>query len=334
MLTDLLVCPITGRRLVQRDGELVTEDGARRYPIEDGIARLFVTETDSDAPDAESAHGTRVASTVRDLHEEAPFPNYNDFETIADFVIKAKESVFARLLQEQIPMNANMLEVGCGTGQLGNFLAATCMARVYATDMTMASLRLGRAFARENKIRGVGFSQMNLFYPCIRPGSMDIVISSGVLHHTHDTKSAFMSIAPLVKPGGYLILGLYNRFGRLRTDLRRHLYKIFGEKILFLDPHLRRNLSPSKRRAWIREQYLHPQERKHTLSETLGWFAEAGFDFTNSVPKVLGDFSGDEALFQNNDPGTPLDRRMAEIEMLFSRLGGEGGLFIVIGRKR
>jgi 2-polyprenyl-3-methyl-5-hydroxy-6-metoxy-1,4-benzoquinol methylase len=34
--------------------------------------------------------------------------------------------------------------IGCGTGQLSNFLAATTMSGVYATDMTRASLRLDR----------------------------------------------------------------------------------------------------------------------------------------------------------------------------------------------
>lgn len=130
--------------------------------------------------------------------------------------------------------------------------------------------------------------QMNLFHPDIVPESMDIVIANGVLHHTHDTKAGFKSISRLVKPSGYIIVGLYNRLGRLRTDFRRTLYKAFGEKALLLDPHLRKGLSPAKRLAWIRDQYMHPQERKHTMSEVLRWFDEMGFDFINSIPKIVG----------------------------------------------
>jgi SAM-dependent methyltransferase len=163
---------------------------------------------------------------------------------------------------------------------------------------------------------------------------MDIVISNGVLHHTYDTKKAFLSISRLVKPGGYIIIGLYNHIGRLRTDIRRGLVKMFGERVLILDPHLRNSLSPEKRRAWINDQYYHPQERKHSISELMQWFEEAGFSFVSSIPKIIGEFSNEERLFEQQSPGTPSDRTSAEIGMLFSSLGGEGGLFICIGRRR
>jgi 2-polyprenyl-3-methyl-5-hydroxy-6-metoxy-1,4-benzoquinol methylase len=241
--------------------------------------------------------------------------------------------VFGRLLREQIPVNASVLEVGCGTGQLSLYLAATTLARIYAADMTLASLKLGRKFADDQAIRGVRFLQMNLFRPCIRPSSMDLVISNGVLHHTADSKAAFMSIAPLVKPGGHIVVGLYNHIGRLRTDLRRMLWRTFGDHILFLDPHLRKSLSPDKRRAWIRDQYIHPVERKHSMSEVLGWFDAAGFSFVSSIPKIIGDFTGDEKLFRPVPAGRPIDRLMFETAMLFTTYGGEGGLFIMIGRR-
>ena len=178
------------------------------------------------------------------------------------------------------------------------------------------------------------FLQMNLFRPCIRPGSMDIVISNGVLHHTADTKKAFMSIAPLVKPGGHIVIGLYNKIGRLRTDLRRHLYKAFGERMLFMDPHLRNDLAPEKRRAWIEDQYLHPSERKHSMSELLTWFHDAGFDFVSSIPQIVGPFQADLPLLAPRPEGTALDRVVAELGILISHLGGEGGLYIMIAKRR
>jgi SAM-dependent methyltransferase len=326
-----VVCPVDGGQLHRAGSELVSSSG-RRYQFEDGLPLLFVDEHFDNA-DGRSAPGA-VTHEVQDFYEDAPFPNYNSFDSIGVFVERARQGIFARLLSEQIPPNSRVLEVGCGTGQLSNFLAATTMTRVYATDMTRASLRLGQKFARDNEIGGIEFLQMNLFRPCIRPSSMDIVISNGVLHHTHDTRKAFLSISRLVKPGGYIIVGLYNRIGRLRTDFRRWLLKAFGDSVLVLDPHLRKDLSPDKRRAWIKDQYHHPCERKHSMSETLMWFDEAGLDFINSIPKILGEFSSDEPLFARHQPGSAMDRRMAEIEMLFSHFGGEGGLYIMIGQRR
>ena len=319
-----VVCPVSGGGLVDHGDHLASEDGARRYALEDGFYRLFAEE---------SATG-KVTEKVLDFYSGTPFPNYNDFDSVASFIQKANAGVFAALLRQAVPMNGRVLEVGCGTAQLSNFLAATTMARIYAADLTPASLRLGIDFAQRQGIEGIRFLQMNLFRPCIRPASMDIVISNGALHHTADTKKAFMSIAPLVKPGGHIIIGLYNKIGRLRTDLRRHLYKAFGERMLFMDPHLRNDLAPEKRRAWIEDQYLHPSERKHSMSELLTWFHEAGFDFVSSIPQIVGPFQADLPLLAPRPEGTALDRVVAELGILISHLGGEGGLYIMIAKRR
>jgi len=116
--------------------------------------------------------------------------------------------------------------------------------------------------------------------------------------------------------------------------LRRVLYNMFGEKALFLDPHLRKNLSPPKRHAWIMDQYCHPQESKHTMSETLDWFEEGGFSFVSSIPKIIGSFSANEQLFRPQSPGNRRDRIAAEFDMLISHYGGEGGLYIMIGKRQ
>ena len=324
-----IVCPLTGKPFVIDGDSLVTIDGSHSYELRDGIPSLAV-EPDNGA----HKNVATTSRTVEDFYTDAPFPNYNDFDSVGVFVKRADQGIFAKLLREQIPINANVLEVGCGTGQLSNYLAATTMAKIYAADMTRASLELAMDFAKRNEIQGLNIVQMNLFAPCIKPGSMDIVIANGVLHHTAEPKNAFLSIAPLVKPGGFIIVGLYSKIGRLRTDLRRSLLRVFSERILFLDPHLRKKLSAEKRRAWIRDQYFHPQESKHTLTEVLGWFGAAEFSFVSSIPKILGEFAQDERLFLAQSPGTALDRCYAEVEMLFSHFGGEGGLFLMIGQRQ
>jgi SAM-dependent methyltransferase len=321
-----LVSPASGKNLIfTADGQLRTADGRERYAIEDGILRLFVEEPDS------SSH--KITRTVQTFYEDAPFPNYNGYDSLESFLKRAIRGVFANMLAAQIPMNAKVLEVGCGTGQLSNYLAATTMAHFYAADMTLASLKLGREFAVKYDIPGITFLQMNLFRPCIRPASMDIVISNGVLHHTADTQRAFKSIAPLVKPGGHIIVGLYNWIGRVRTNLRRAVYRLVGERALVLDPHLRQSLEPEKRRAWINDQYRHPQERRHAFSEVLRWLEDENFAFVSSIPKIRGQFTENERLFFTQNPGTPFDRFAAALGMIFSH-GGEGGLFIVIGRRK
>ena len=276
-IEDLLICPETGGPIRFQD-KFIQNEELKTYPIEDDISCLFF----------EGAHSSeKDTKKVQAFYETAPFPNYDDFDDVKSFIEKANRGLFAKMLSEQIPYGSVVLEVGCGTGQLSNYLAAANLSHVFGADMTLPSLRLATKFARDNDIRRVKFIQMNLFRPCFQRNSIDYLICNGVLHHTADSKAAFMKLVPLIKKGGFIILGLYNNIGRFRTDIRRFLFKIFGEKILFLDPHLRKPISSEKREAWIRDQYLHPVERKHSIDEVLSWFDEAGVTFVSSIPGIL-----------------------------------------------
>ena len=123
----------------------------------------------------------------------------------------------------------------------------------------------------------------------------DFIWCNGVLHHTKDPKLAFDILSKSLKSNGYILLGLYNKIGRIRTILRKYLSKIFGKKLLYiLDPTLK-NLKVSKeeRDAWIQDQYFHPIESLHTLDEILSWFKKNNIDFINSIPSCDFEFSQD-----------------------------------------
>jgi SAM-dependent methyltransferase len=176
--------------------------------------------------------------------------------------------------------------------------------------------------------------QMNLFRPPFRAESFDVVVSNGVLHHTSDCAAAFRSIAPLVKPGGIIIIGLYNWLGRLPTLWRRWLIDRFGETGALLDYRLRDKGEAARREAWFMDQYKHPHETRHSMDEVLAWFDAAGFEFTACIP-TIGDaeFSEDARLFERRSPGRYVDRLSTELEMLLTG-GADGGLYVMIGRKR
>ena len=318
--TPAFACPVSGSPL-RRDGQHYVSAEGKRYEVRDGIVNAFVEDEEG-----------IVTRRVRDFYEETTFPNYNDFDTYERFQAAARASVFARLLGDQISTGAYVLEVGCGTGQLANYLAGAAVARVFAADMSLASLKLGTGFARQNDIPGIQFAHMNLLRPCFLENSMDIVVCNGVLHHTDNPRRGLQRLAELALPGGHIVIGLYNKWGRLPTDLRRLGRRIVGDTVLYLDAHLRKAHSPEKRRAWIRDQYEHPHESKHTFSEVLGWLEDAGLSFVSSIPKIHGALTGDENLFATQDPGRPSDRLITELEMMITG-GAEGGLFVIIARK-
>lgn len=324
---DILACPACGASLRFEGEKLLCADGAHGFPVDDGIPILFwPNEWEDDKRD--------VTEQVKAFYEETPFPNYDDFDSVESLAHKARQGIFARLLDEQVPPRSRIIEIGSGTSQLSNFLSIANR-DVFATDLCLNSLRLGQRFAREHGLGRIRFFNMNLFRPAFKPESFDLVISNGVLHHTSDPFLAFKSICRLVRPGGYILVGLYHRYGRLITDLRRMLFRLSGDRLAWLDPNLRsQDKSQAKRKAWLYDQYKHPHESKHTIGETLRWLDAVGFRFVKSIPrtKPFQPISDSDHLFKPERPGSALERFLVEQGMIWKG-SQEGGFFIVIGRR-
>jgi SAM-dependent methyltransferase len=327
-LADTLRCARCSGRLAEIGANaLVCRGCGNRYPVAGGIPQLFVPNNWDDAR-------LDVTDTVKAFYEETPFPNYDDLDSRESLQQKARIGVFARLLDEQLPPEVIVLEVGCGTGQLTNFLAINWRRRVIGGDLCMNSLALAKGFRDRFAIVNADFVQMNLFRPPFGDDSMDVVISNGVLHHTSDPEGGFRAITAKLKPGGYILVGLYNWLGRRPTLWRRWLIETFGDRMAALDSRLRRGrLNAARQTAWFRDQYMHPHESSHSMDEVLRWFDRNRIEFVASIPSIGDvDFKDDEPIFQKHSAGSRLDRLSTEVEMLLSG-GPDGGLFIMIGRK-
>jgi len=326
---DLFACPVCeGPLSVSGDGMTVECSGCQRsFPSENGIPLLFwPNEWDSK---------TDVTGIVKAFYEENPFPNYEGLDSGQSLRQKAAQGVFAHLLDDQIPHGAKLLEVGCGTGQLSNFLGMRWGRTVFGADLCVNSLNLGQDFKQTNDIDNAAFVQMNLFRPVFQPASFDLVVCNGVLHHTSDPFLGFQSISKLVKKGGYIIVGLYNTFGRIPTDIRRLVFKLPWLRLKLLDYRFRdRSIDEVRRQTWFMDQYKHPHESKHSFGEVLRWFDQTGFQFVNSIPNagVFESFAADEKLFGDKSQGSGLDHFLVQAGMLLGG-GSEGGFFIMIGRK-
>ena len=137
---DTLVCPICNGTLnVSTDRRSIKCSKCNQsFKCEKGIPLLFwPNEWDSK---------TDVTEVIRSFYEENPFPNYEDLDSRWSLREKAEKGIFARLLDEQIPHDVKILEVGCGTGQLSNLLGMRWGRTVFATDICLNSLKLGEEF--------------------------------------------------------------------------------------------------------------------------------------------------------------------------------------------
>jgi SAM-dependent methyltransferase len=312
---DLLACP-------ECQGALTAEWACRAcgaaFDAPGGIPNLRLRSDDR-------------TEMVRHFYDRAPFPGYPPRDSLNGLRARAERSAFARLLDRAIPGDARVVDVGCGTGQMCLYLARADRVIVGA-DLTRVSLSLGASAARRFGLDRVGFVETDLQRPGLKTGAFDVVYSSGVLHHTPDPRESFKRLATLARPGGTIVLGLYNSVARLPTRVRRVAARLTGFRLIPFDPVLReRALEPERREAWLRDQYRHPEEHCHTLGEVQRWFAENRVAYLRSYPSaVFGDETED--LFEPAIDNWRPEGWLAQLGWIRS-LGHEGGLFVTVGRQ-
>ena len=313
-ITSLIVCP-SCKKLLSIVPPIICIKCEIEYPNDHNIPMLFLENNWKN-------NKLDVTTDVKRFYEKTPFPDYEDNESISSLVKKAERGIYTKFLNEQIPFNAKVLEIGCGTGQLTNYLSLASR-EVVGTDMCLNSLRLAENFRKINNLNNAFFFQMNLFKPIFLEKSFDLVICQGVLHHTSDPY------------GGFIIISLYNWYGRLITDFRRYIFNLTNDKYKFLDPRLKNDGGNDiKRNSWFNDQYKHPHESKHTISEVLKWFDNNNFDFVNAIPKVkpFTPITINEKLFKKSSKGNILHHLLSQIGTIKSGYN-EGGLFLMIGKK-
>jgi SAM-dependent methyltransferase len=312
---DLLACPACGGKLA---GQFQCAGCGKSWPAPDGIPQLRLPVEGQ-------------TEVVRQFYDEAPFPTYPPNDSLTWLRTRAERSAFARLLDSSIPGDARIVEIGCGTGQMSLYLARADRT-VVGCDLSRGALSLGASAARRWGVDRVRFVECDLTNLPLSEGAFDVVYSSGVLHHTPDPRASFRAIVSAVRPGGMVVIGLYNLYARIPLRLRRVVARLTNYRWIPFDPVLReRNAEPARRNAWLRDQYRHPEEHSHSVAEVRKWFAENGIDYVSTYPSTLIGHEPEDLFAPAEDEWAP-ETIMAQLAWMAS-LGGEGGLFVIVGRR-
>lgn len=292
------------------------------YPFINSVPSLFLPE---------EGEGQDVTGKVKSFYEENPFPSYEGLEEFSELVNKGSLNGFSSNLLKAVGYNKKILECGCGTGQLSHFLQLNNN-HVLGVDMSLASLELAVEHKNRNGLARSAFAQMNIFDLAVKDNSFDIVISHGVLHHTYDARKAFTHIVRKLKPGGIVMVGLYNYYARIPTWVRSKLVGLFGQNIDYV---VRNRIHDSQKAdIWIKDQYYNPHETWHSIDEVMGWFAENNINYVNCSPGIMGTSGEDNSLlFEQSDLGTAYQRVVTQLFWL-GTIAREGALFDIIGRKQ
>ena len=276
-----------------------------------------------------------VTNKVVEFYKETPFPNYKDNDDKYSILNKGNANFLASQFKKSIGYKKNILEVGCGTGQLSNYFSLGTNNEIVALDPTLDSLKLAKKFADKNDISNIKFVNADIFDDILSDNHFDFIWCNGVLHHTKNPYGAFEILIKSLKNNGYILVGLYNKMGRARTIFRKYVFKLFGKKFIeIIDPTLRKlKLNDSEKNAWIRDQYMHCVESLHTLDEVLIWFEKNNIEFVSSIPSADFDYDYNN-IFKKKSSGTYFSRIFNQILMIFNSFGSDGGLFVLIGKKK
>ena len=328
-LLTFLRCPTCGGALdvlpsVEEDGEVLEGllgcDRGHWFPVVRAIPRMLPDSLEEHWPAVEpqlrSLPAERAASVRRALGERRPraydrqtrenFSLEWGFHEVGDTTwgIDLEERVRTyfvepiRIPPEDLPGKV-LLDAGCGNGSQ-SVLYGQLGLEVVAVDLS-SGLEHGLAFARSRdpaSSERVHFVQGDLVNPPLADGSVDIIHSAGVLHHTPDTRQTFVRLLRLLRPGGTCYIWLYkhepgvtpvvNSIRRVTTRIRPATFAKIArasaapfQAFRALVNALRvRSYAPIPRREAalaLMDIFGAPHAHAHSFPEVAGWYEEAGF---------------------------------------------------------
>jgi SAM-dependent methyltransferase len=159
-----------------------------------------------------------TVEAVRAQYEASPYPRWRD-ATIRKAVSFSAEmrNWFPGLADVSDAHPVRILVAGCGTGFHPIVTAAGYEgAEVTAIDISHASLAYAARQAVRHGIANIRFVHGDLLRAGQLGEEFDIAEAVGVLHHMPDPGAGLRALASVVRPGGFLNLGVYSRRGRLK----------------------------------------------------------------------------------------------------------------------
>lgn len=160
-----------------------------------------------------------VSLLVQRQYEENPYPRWAKITTIDDAL---PVDAYFGMLFPGVPFHplgkghhVEILVAGCGTGQHPITTATRFSGtRVLAIDLSLSSLCYAQRKTRELGIKNIEYAQADIMQLGTLGRTFDIIESSGVLHHLEDPAAGLKILLSLLKPGGFINLGLYSEAAR------------------------------------------------------------------------------------------------------------------------
>lgn len=275
-----------------------------------------------------------IQGRVVGMYSEHPWPLTRNAEEEMGWRLKCLGVV------PQDYQGKRILDLGCGTGEYALWYASKGAKMVNGVDLSDGSLAIARKRQADAGMNNVEFFKKDILNLDLPDNQFDYSYSVGVLHHTGDPLRGFKHLVRVTKPGGVVIVSLYNRYSRRILRMKQTTCKwlggrdidkrvAWGERLFKgtmrkLDK--RYHGTNTKQIAY--DIFGFPHESLHSAGEVLRWFDQTGVQFKGAfAPLRLRDyfyaFSQPEYYaFRATFSGFPLMRLVGDA---FSKVAGEFG---------
>ncbi len=240
-----------------------------------------------------------VSLVVRDQYEENPYPRW--VRSPSDITPLTVDAYLRREFPLQIfeapppPSRPDILIAGCGTGQQSIYFAQ-CIAGVrgLAVDLSLSSLSYAKAKTAAAGLNNITYAQADILELGRLGRHFDVIVSSGVLHHLAEPMAGLQVLSSLLRPGGFMYLGLYSELARRGIVAARRWISERGYKATPSDIRAcRQELMRVDNAAWkgifnmvdffstseCRDLLFHVQEHRLTLPQIATFAERAGLKF-------------------------------------------------------
>lgn len=159
----------------------------------------------------------------------------------------------------------------------------------------------------------------------------DVVYCLGVFYYMLDLCVVFVGVVKVVKLGGYILLGFYNCYVCLLLWLCCLIVWVMGYCWILFDLVLCDcKVELVWCEVWLCDQYWYFEEYRYSLVEVCCWFQDEDIDFIFIYFLMLIGYEFED-LFMLVEDEWLFELLFVQIGWMWS-FGGEGGLFVVVGR--
>jgi ubiquinone/menaquinone biosynthesis C-methylase UbiE len=279
----------------------------------------------------------KIQETVVGMYSEHPWPMGRNADEEMGWRLKC-----LGVIPEDY-QGKKVLDMGCGTGEYALWYASKGAGQVVGIDLSEGSLAVARRRKEEGDFSNVDFVKKDILNVDFPDNSFDYSFSVGVLHHTGDPLRGFKHLVRVTKPGGVVVVSLYNSYSRRILRFKQSLCRWLGgddieKRVEWGERLFPRTLQKlDKRYHGLNTKQIaydifgFPHESLHSAHEVLQWFKETNIQYKGSfAPLRVRDyfyaFSQPEYFaFRSTFSGFPVMRWVADSMTSVAKLTTNSG---------